>query len=73
MLYDLDFPVIEQKLKAIGLGSGPYFGMGKHMSGDVKSQGRQDISVKLILTMMYLIKKIKKTIKKEHVLLCYNL
>jgi hypothetical protein len=39
--------------------SGPYLGggTGRHMSGGVKSQGWQIILAKLILKMMYLMKK----------------
>jgi hypothetical protein len=38
---------------------GPYLGggTGRHMPGGVKSQGRQNILAKLILKMMYLMKK----------------
>jgi hypothetical protein len=39
-------------------------GTGRHMSGGVKSQGRQNILAKLILKMVYLMKK-NKTIKKR--------
>jgi hypothetical protein len=55
--------------------SGPYLGgTGRHMPGGVKSQGRQNILAKLILKMMYLMKKKSKTIKKikwfNYVIIC---
>jgi hypothetical protein len=39
--------------------SGPYLGRGtgRHMTRGIKSQGRQNILAKLILKMMYLMKK----------------
>jgi hypothetical protein len=46
--------------------AGPYLrgkGTGRYMPVDVKSQGRENILAKLILKMMYLMKKKNKTIK----------
>jgi hypothetical protein len=52
---------IEDKKLALEAGAGPYIGRGtgRHMPGGLKSQGWQNILVKLILKMMYPMKKIK--------------